>query len=176
MPLFNFIKIVTTGDLVWLGEVDSPQQVWQSIFMDYLDIMPSKNSVYVRQITGEIEHLKTKIDIIQTMLNRLRVSYLPELIPILNEYGFYYAFTPDTMFEDLQNVTAECQQFVVQKGVKEGEYKRFIEGQAKDEAKETDFDEILADLSKHQGYHLRSKDLSVSEFVAIFNQYKKQSE
>lgn len=180
LPLYNFIKVIITGDLKWLskkGEPTSQQlsEAWSAIFMEYCDIAPTNNSTYVVQITREIRHLESKINIIQSIIERLTISYVPELVEILKEYGFYYSFTPDTMYDDLQGVIAESKQFVVQKGVKEGEYQRFLDDQKGDSASENDWDELLSELGKFQGYHLKSKDLSVSEFVGIFNRFKKQN-
>lgn len=177
LPLWNFIKIVITGDLTYLGDgtPEQLQEAWANIFMEYCDIFPSKNSIYVCQLTSEIEHLRTKLEVIQAIIDALSIQYIPDLVLELIDYGFNYPFTPETMLEDLQGVIAESKMFVVQKGVKEGEYKRFLESQKGDPAKESDYDEILSELSKFQGYHLKSKDLSVSEFVAIFNRYNKQA-
>lgn len=180
MPLYNFIKIACTNDLNWLVIEGTPTQLelenaWEAVFTEYSDLSPTPNTTYIVQVTREIRHLETKIAIIQAIIDRFKISYLPELVPILNEYGFYYDFTPETMLSDLQMVIAECSQFVVQKGVKEGELKRFFEGQRGDPAKENDYDEVLSELSKFQGYHLKSKELTVSEFCAIFNRFKRQN-
>lgn len=149
---------------------------WNSVFLEYCDLAPNNNTIYTVQLTREIAHLESKINIIQAIIDRLSVSYISELCDILRDYGFYYEFTPETMFADLQAVVGEAKMFVVQKGVKEGELKRLNDGQQKGEATtEAQYDEILSELSKFQGYHLKSKDLTVSEFCGIFNRYKKQS-
>jgi hypothetical protein len=172
--------VACNNDLKWLiihGEPTQEQltDAWDNIFTEYSDICPTTNSTYIVQITREIKHLETKIAIIQAIIDRFKISYMPELVLILNEYGFYYDFTPETMLSDLQSVIAECSMFVVQKGVKEGELKRFFEGQKGEWASENDYDETLSELSKFQGYHLKSKELTVSEFCAIFNRFKRQN-
>lgn len=180
LPLWNFIQVIVTNSLTPLIRNGNPTdqqlaEAWNNIFTEYCDIYTSTNQTYVLQIQREIRYIESKLDIIQICIDRLKISYYEPAIAELREYGFDYPYTPDTMFEDLQNTVAEAQYLVVQKGVKEGEYAKYLAENAKEEVKETDYDDILSELSKFQGYHLRSKDLSVREYVSIFNRYKKQN-
>lgn len=127
------------------------------------------------QLQREIAHVTTKIQVIQLCIDRLTISYYEPAITELRDYGFNYPYTPETMLDDLQNTVAEAQYLVVQKGVKEGEYKKYIAANAEQEVKETDYDDILTELSRFQGYPLRSRDLTVREYVSIFNRYKKEN-
>lgn len=173
LPLWNFIQILTTGELSYLGNgtPSELQEAWQNIYYEYFDAMPSKKSIYTIQLDAEIKYLESKIDIIQTIFDAFKQMYIPDLIPILNEYGFYYEFTPETMFDDLKKVEAECKSFVVQKEVKKAEYKRFIDEESKKPQSKTNWDDIITELSQFQGYELNEKVLTVSKFVAIFNRY-----
>lgn len=180
LPLWNFIQVITTNSLQPLIIKGNPtdQQLataWSDIFAEYCDIYQSKNQTYVLHLQREIAHLTYKLQVIQVCIDRLIISYYEPAIAELRDYGFNYEYTPDTMLEDLQSTIAEAQYLVVQKGVKEGEYKKYIEANAESEVKETDYDDILGELGKFQGYHIRSKDLSVREYVSIFNRYKKQN-
>lgn len=180
LPLWNFIQVIVTNSLTPLIRKGNPTdkqlaEAWNNIFTEYCDIYTSTNQTYVLQLQREIAHIATKLQVIQICIDRLTISYYEPAIAELREYGFDYPYTPDTMLEDLQNTVAEAQYLVVQKGVKEGEYAKYLAENAKEEVKETDYDDILSELGKFQGYHLRSKDLSVREYVSIFNRYKKQN-
>lgn len=172
MPLYNFIQAIVTGDVVkWVGSIEA----WNDIFIEYSDLMPSKNSTYVVQLRSEISHIKTKIAVIQSIIDVLSKQYISELIPILNEYGFYYEFTTNTMFNDIQSIIAESKQFVVRKRVLEGELERFIEGQKDGKMTQNEWDELITELERFQGYAFDTKILTVSKFVAIFNRYKREN-
>ena len=180
LPLLNFIRVVTSGELTTLTKSGKPTPdqlaiAWNEIFMEYCDLSPSNNQHYVLQVTREIAFLETRIAIIQICINRLVVSYYEPACDILREYDYYHPFTPETMLTDLKNVQAEANNLVVQRDVKKGEYQRYIDSQKGESTKETDFDEILTELSKFQGYHIHSKDITVSEYLGIFNRFKKQN-
>lgn len=180
LPLWNFIQVVTTGTLTPLIISGMPtdaelSEAWNDIFTDYCDMTTSKNQTYVLQLVREIKGIELQITIINTCIERLKLSYLPEVCDILREYGFNYEYTPDTMLNDILSTVAEGSYLSVQLGVKRSEYDKYLASQESQNATENDYDEILSELSKFQGYHLRSKDLSVSEYVSIFNRFKKQN-
>lgn len=180
LPLWNFVQVVTKGELSPLiieGNPSDEQLIaaWDSIFTEYCDIMASKGQTYVLHIQREIKHIESKLTIMQLCIDRLQISYYEPAIEVLKEYGFDYPYTPESMFEDLTNTIAEAQYLIVQKEVKQAEYQKYLEGQKGEIASEQDYIDILSTLSKHQGYPLRIKDLSVREYVSIFNQYKKEN-
>lgn len=180
LTLDRFIEIVTSGLLTPLIKDGNPSEVelneaWESIFNEYCDISNGQSQTYVLQLTREIKYLQWKITIINTIIERLKLSYVPELCDILRDYGFYYDYTPDTMLTDIISTVAEGQFLSVQLGVKKAEYDKYLASNEGKTSTANDYDEILSELSKFQGYHLRAKDLSVSEYVSIFNRFKKQN-
>jgi hypothetical protein len=180
LPLYNFIKVVTTAELHWLikeGEVDDGllSATWNEIYTEYSDIAPSNASTLVFQITRTILHIETKIAVVQSIIERWKICYMPELIPIMHDYGFMYEFTPESMFDDVHKVLQQSQSWVVEKAVKEAELAEYVKNNQGKATTEHDYDDILSELSKFQGFQLHSRNLTVSEFVAILVRFNRQN-
>lgn len=177
MPLYNFIKVITTQDLQWLVIEGSPTQeqlnaAWNEIFMEYCDLSPSPAQQYLFNLTKDIKVIEGRLEVINAVCNQMLIDPRQEYIDILVEYGFYFDYTEETLGNDIEQVLIQARSLLVQRQVKEGEYLRYQEQHKGESITEYDYDEQLAVLSKNQGYQLRSKDLTVTQFVAIFNRFK----
>lgn len=179
LPLFNFIKAVTTGDLVWLVKSGHPsnerlEKAWHEISNEYSELSDSKQASYLLTLLKDFHSLPLKIEIIQAIVDRMRINHDPELAKRLNRLGFRFSYAPgDSLKRELDLTITQAKSLVVKyENTKANLQKLNSEGEP---AQQSDFDDLLAELSKYMGYRLDPKSMSVSEFCAIVKKFKREN-
>lgn len=146
---------------------------WDTLFSEFTVLSESKQSNYLLSLLKEYYAIPNKITIIETIVNALRDRYDPELIRLLRTLGFRHKYDPHGDYiRDLQLTITQSKSLVVRWNDLNTDLKNATEGE-KQEA--NDYDMILSELSKYQGYRLDPKSITVSEFCAIVKRFKKEN-
>ena len=178
LPLINFIKIVCDANRLreWLTITGTPKesdllQAWEKISESYNDLMGDTTQVYLLDLLSQISYLDEKLRIVYNIVAYLSVNRSEGLIKVLQEdLNFNYEYSDESIERDLKATVSEIKIDKVNLELNQNELKEH-----KDKGKpptESDYDSILSTLSKHQGYHIRKQDITVSEFIAILNNFK----
>lgn len=180
LMLYNFIKIVVTKNIrQWLTISGYPSDeqlsdAWNKINESYQDLTEDTDGDYLLGLFTSISMLEGKLAIIYNILAYLEINRSEGLIQVLqDEFGYYYEFSEESIEIDIKSIISELKLDQVNLDLQNKELKEF---QGKGKApNEFDYDSILSTLSKYQGYHIRSKDITVTEFIAILNRFKHEN-
>lgn len=171
LPLNLFIRCIIKSDLSALVISGDPKQedvaqAWASIYNKYLDLNEDTQVMYALQLQKEITLLSSLVTEVETCLFYLSINMFHEgLVRILKQNG--YEYTGDVQI--IRNQLAIKRQALESKSK---EFKDYLAAHEKDEISETYFTKTLIRLAKYQGVALiRSKDISVEEFVVLMKDY-----
>lgn len=178
--LYNFVKSVVTKDLrSWLVISGYPtdeqlMEAWAKINESYQDLTEDTDGDYLLGLFTNISQLEGRLTIVYNILAYLEINRSDALIELLQEeFGFYYEFSEESIVSDIKAIISELKLDQINLDLQNKELKEF---QSKGKApNEFDYDSILSTLSKYQGYHIRSKDITVTEFIAILNRFKHEN-
>lgn len=188
LPLYNFIKIVVTGDLTWLYKTKhkrkflqttdkSLQQTWESIFNEYTSLAGTNASNHLFQLLKELTVIDNKLKIIQHIVMYLGRSYAQDdntqsLVKILRSYGFLFSYSPETIKKDLQLTISSAKRLLIQRQEAEIDYNKAME--SSDKVDEKHYYQALAHLSKFMSFRIDAKATTVIEYLAYLEIYKSQ--
>src|SRR6478736_5037048 len=127
LPLEIFIQILVHDDKTliysrpnkpWYKPVDL-QELWDSIFLEYIELSNDDRSRAVLELQKEIATLSHKLFIIQeavTLLSQIEdvAGYQPT-ISILKTYGFNYQFKNETLINDLRKTVKSAKQLIIKR-------------------------------------------------------------
>lgn len=182
LPLFNFIKIVVYDHLEWLYVepksiwlVDYPKiaAVWEKVFDEYSKLSKNTTSSQVLSLYREISFLNNKLFLIQSLVDYLSKYRSEEMILLLKSQGFHYTYSPETIDNDLKLTISSAKTLVIR--LKQSESDLNDHQGEEESASEQDYIQLLTELGKYQGSRLDPKEISVSEFVAIMNRFKRDN-
>lgn len=187
MPLYNFIKVLTTDNLKWLlsdkdGWRLKPDldEVWERIFMDYTERKKDPNSQQTFEIIKTIRTLEYKIKIAKASIELLaKVDDLSEFKPTISalksETNYYGAFTKQSLAKDLKQCLARLKLMIARHSEAYEEYKSISQDdQAK--AKESDFTEQIVVLEQTFGFFIETRKISVAKYISYLSDYKMKAE
>jgi len=175
-PLAVFIEVLITENPAKLRRWGFPPLVkmaeaWDVIFDEYLrEQDESKYQLLLRRLK-DVAITKNKIRLSIGALQVLELKYNPKLVEVLRLLGYRYKFNPkapEAYFKDLDRVRKEVKNLT--NYVQEAEEK--LRSKEKSAVKEADFDGILVELSRFQGYRMDKKQVTVSEFLQVLKNYK----
>jgi len=178
LPLYLFIKVLTTGELIHLVQRGKPKkeqlkEAWDKIFAEYSALSENKQNNYLLSLLRDYYSIPNKIVIIQTIVDELSKGYNKELTDKLRELGFRHAYRPETYMQDLKITVTQAKGLILKYKTCYDDLERLQEKNSK--AEPTDYDLILSELSKYQGYRLDPKQITVSEFCAIVKRFKQDN-
>lgn len=104
----------------------------------------------------------------------MRERFDADLVRLLRTLGFRHKYDPESesYIRDLQLTITQSKTLVV----RWNDLNTDIANATKEETNEAnDYDGILSELSKYQGYRLDPKLITVSEFCAIVKRFKKEN-
>jgi len=186
LPLYNFIKIVVTNDKNWLySEHKMPwlksadlESIWENIFNEYSELSNDKHGKAVFSITKTLTVLNGKIWVIEQCLSLLQsvssvgdVKDYAETIQTLKSYGFNYEWLNITLDDDIRKTKSSMKRIVLERNDAQKSYENLQSDNSK-QATEADFDILIGQLSKFQGYYIDKKVITVAEYIsyiAAFN-------
>lgn len=176
LPLDIFLNILYTDNVSKLKK--SPlffvskkklKKVWGDIYDEYSDLSKSEGTTAFFQLLKQKTTLQNKIFITQTCIDSLKENYSEELVKVLKKLGYNFKFTRETLASDLKKVVAKSKPLLIRLKKLEENITPYLNAE---DLKKSDFEDILVSLSKFQGYRLDKKQITVSEFVNILNNYK----
>lgn len=185
LPLLNFIKILTKGDLRqlysdkdnWLMKPDL-EAIWDDIFMEYTELSNDTQNTHIFNLIKDIHFLKNKIDLIDLIIDTLtRVDDLSKFQPMIKDLkslaGVYLPFTEGSLLKDLITTKNKAKSYLMKYKELILEYKSLAEvEQAK--ATEMDYMEQVSFLKSSDGLGVSFdiKNISVMEYIAFTKQLK----
>jgi hypothetical protein len=175
-PLKVFIDIVITGDVKYLKRWGYVQRralavAWDDIFDDYLKESNEAQYVILLRRLKDVAMTKNKIRLTLYAVNNLELRYNKGLVELLNKLGYRHRFDPlkpEEYYQDLIRVHKDVKNLITT--VEEMDEK--LNGDKNNAVKETDFDSLLVELGRFQGYRLQKNSLTVSEYLQILKNYK----
>lgn len=182
LPLEIFIQILVHDDKSLLySRPNKPwykpvylQELWDSIFMEYIELSNDDRSKAILELQKEIATLSHKLFIIQqsvTLLSQIQdVSGYQLTIGILKTYGFNYKFTNETLINDLRKTVKSAKQLII----KRDQFKSELEDINKNEqekATEKDFYVHLANISEAMGFAVDPKNTTVMQYIGYLDRF-----
>lgn len=178
LSLYLFVKVLTTSETKWLIKSGKPtdkqlKEAWDKIFAEYSLLSENKQQNYLLNLLREYYTIPNRLAIIQTIVDNLAIKYDEDLINLLRQLGFRHSYTPDTMSKDLQLTVTQSKGLILKHRALYDDLERLQSTSTK--AESNDYDIILSELSKYQGYRLDPKQITVSEFCAIVKNFKRDN-
>lgn len=176
LPLYNFIQILVTGDLNYLliqGSRKNLKSIWGAIYSEYCTISSNDGQMEVLNILKQLTYTGNKIYMISTILESLNSGYNEELASKLQFLGINVLIDTkdsETYQNSLKRIASLLKNMIFSYDKLKEDFQKIS---SKNDVKKSDYDNLLTELSKYQGYRLDSKVVSVSEFVSILNSYLK---
>lgn len=189
LPLNIFIECLIDGNLTKLvikGRADGDKLAiaWGTIYYEYISLNQSPESEYIHKLQTDISLLNDEIQNVETCLIYLSPEYINlckgrhiEIIDLLKYYG--YRQTIDINSDYSKVLIGIQNQLAPKKMRRDGKVKEldeYIKAKAKDTITRSYFDNILIKLSRFQGYHVRAKDVTVTEYIMLLKDYIKSFE
>lgn len=185
LPLNKFMWCMVKGNVWHLMKPKQPrvskkilEPVWNEIFYEYMDMVKDPMHTKMLVLMKEITRLDTHFVLVYETCRQLNLHYYKPLVESLQKLGYRYKYDPS----DRQKYRKELDLTISQSKsyrLKAEQYRKDLEELKSDKGKKTnesDYETILAELSKFQGYRLDPNVITVAEFVAITNRYKKHME
>lgn len=180
LPYDSFIHIITGEDLKPLVISGEPSVVdlvtaWDNISDEYGTAIKSGKSKSVFAAYKKVVRLEGKTKLVDASLFYLTEMYDEEIATILHENG-YLLITPNPDREKylkmIDRVRTQAKTLVVKLNQAVAQYKLLSpDNEMKVERDYQSYIDELAILSKHQGYALRAKEITVLEYCAVVNAY-----
>jgi len=194
LPYENFVLVLTEGELAPLiisGEppIDELVLAWQNITEEYSDAIRVGKSKNVFDCLKKIERTRTHIKIIESAAQYLQqraefvkehlpwetnIYHDPEVASSVSELG-YTLIKPAESFEEyltqIERVRTEARTLVVLLQQYENEF-RILSPDS--EAVKRDYQSYMRELvmlSRFQGYPLKAKEITVSDYCNIINAF-----
>lgn len=178
LTLYLFIQVLTTGEQRWLTKSGKPtkeqlKSAWDQIFSQYTEVSESKQTNYLLSLLREYYSIPNKIQIIQTIVDNLSKRYDPDLIAKLRLLGFRHPYTEESYMRDLKITVTQAKGLILKYRTLYDDLQKIQSDDSK--ADPNDYDLILSELSKYQGYRLDPKIITVAEFCAIVKRFKQEN-
>lgn len=181
LPLDKFINCYVDGDLSSLiihGEY-SPEQLsdqWEDILLEYVELSASAESLYSIRIQSEINLLHDKVTRVQEVIFMLSPAMFlllggreNELVDILRYYGFKQTINFKSDYTRvLTAIDTRLAPFKTRLESRINEYTDYLKAQTTGKPTRKVFDTNLVRMSRFQGYAVRAKEITVSEYLMIF--------
>lgn len=168
LKLSKFIDVIITGDLSRLGKLEDPEQAWQDIYSEYVEMSQDQQSSRALTLANQISYYTNRINITNEAVNYLaNRGYVAEICDGLKQMGYRLAFNPNNLQADLTRVISLSKSDHVKLQHATEQYNKIVKN---DGAKTTKFDwiQILTALAKHRGVVSISPDaITVAEYIAM---------
>lgn len=178
LPLKKFIRIILSGDVSHLrksgwAKNDVLEAAWLTIFIEYLDLTKDPRQAQLLAIMREITVSNTRAVLVYHICRQLSINPHPSLAEQLRRMGFRYDYDLNDRIKRKRAIDATIAQVRLLSHQVE-QRKKDLEHLQKSgkEVTEADYEKLLTELSKFQGYRLDSRLVTVSEFASIVKRYK----
>lgn len=170
LPLHNFIMCANNGDLKQMHKSgiyfkECARKKWEEILTEY-STLTGRNQDGILAIVRYIAFLENKINLIYYCLRSLQKNYNQKLADELNGLGLKVKIKRINISQGIRIAVSEVkrmEQSILDKN-------KELEGLNKNG---NDFESLLIDLSKYQGYQIDTRKTTVYEFCKLTDKYKK---
>jgi hypothetical protein len=181
LPLNIFIDCLIDNDLSGLvirGR-PTPEQLsaaWEDIYIEYIDLSQSAESLYSIRIQAEVTLLSDEIKRVEEILYFLSPEMLPflngrenELVEILRSYGYKQRFDFTTDYsKTIIAIRGRLNPKKLRLDSRLKEMGEYVKSKSNGKPSRSVFDTNLVRMSRFQGYSIRAKEITVAEYVMIF--------
>ncbi|MEJ6980738.1 hypothetical protein WG906_09780 [Pedobacter sp. P351] len=164
MPLYSFIKVLTSGDKSLMGK-GSPVQLeeaWQTILNEFSAIASEATQGSVLAIVKNISMSNNNLKIIELIAEPLKRSYDPALCDSINQMGYDYKYNEQTKEQDLNLIIDAIKAAVVDLDKPSTQHS---------DPNPSSYYSLLSDLSNFIGDSIDDKTISLFRFVELMNKY-----
>lgn len=187
LPMVRFIACVSGEDFKPLHKPGSPPatpeqlaKAWDLIFYEYVDLVKDPDQLYALGLMRDIAVLESDLRLTAAMITFLSMRFSEEVQASLRKMGYRCSLKEG----DHGHNTNELERLIKQRKARIltlSQRKNQLETHQSKQKKQgksepADYDKILTELSAFQGYRLDPAYITVSEYVAISNRYKKHVE
>lgn len=186
LPLTRFIWCLVQGDVWHLmkpgrAKVSKAflEEVWENIFYEYLAICKDDKHTQVITLMKEITRMNTRFILIYEIVRQLKMRYNSGLVEQLKRLGFkrftYDHSDYDQYRKELDLTLSQAKVSLIRTEQKQKELEA-LQPKGKGKKHDPDYEALLVELSKFQGYRIDPDVVTVAEFVAISNRYRAHME
>lgn len=186
LPIFYFNEVQETGDIRYLLKLKDYEELpekydkralkeaWQEINFEYAELGLEDSENRLRfSIDKQIKRLEFEFEHIQMCLDFLQHGWDDEIVKLIKGYpsfsSKYKLIKQKPLFPQLERIQKQSKNYISRINMKKAEFKA-LNPDNKNTKKQT-LAEIAAILSKHVGYHLDTKKITVIEWQGIINNY-----
>ena len=146
---------------------------WEKIYNEYIELSKDRAQGYLLSCFKDISFYGNKLYLIETIVNQLMIQRSQALIDELHAMGFrmqYDVFGSERYMFELRNTVTQSKQLIFRLNQR----KLDLEQLKKNDGgkKDNEYDFLLTELGKFQGYRIDPHTTTVSEFCAIVNRFK----
>lgn len=175
LPLNRFIDCLIDKDfekLLKYGKASKSQllSAFEEIFIEYCELSNTVHFKKLITLTREIGQMKSKLMAIETCVYVLTYQYSYYCVTVLKKLGYKYEFNYekiDSFIEDLKKVATNKKSIELSIQQKEKQLNELKDVAGGVEVDKIYFDKQLIMLSKHNGYHVKKTEVTVSEYLAM---------
>lgn len=184
LPLERFITCICDKDLTALvisGNATGEELVsaWNDIYDQYVIAVNDKEQQYILRLTKEINCLEFDYKLIGLCVTRLEIEHSEEVLGILKKLvPTNLKFNPadiEQYKKDLSLIISKSKRMIVEIENKRGELGRLAPEKG-ERVNRSEFDKMIVRASKYMQYKIDKKATTVSEFVQIIDEMRKEAD
>lgn len=159
------------------------REVWDNIFMDYLDLMDNNKTKLLAKSIKDIARNEAKLMVIELALRVLSHHYefIGEenyliCVKNLKDYGYDYEYPRDdeARMKDLERVRSVSKMAIIKLQSDRANYDKLLNENQNKVVRESDFNETFIALSKFMGYSVKPQTTTVSEYCGMIKTISKK--
>lgn len=164
LPMLNFIRVTTTGDLKHLGRCADPEALWETIHSEYTEMSGDASNQQGLTLAKQITVLTNRINITNVIVDYLLLrGRVDELVQELVNMGYRISFTD--LQADLARVVSLSKSDHVKLNATTSAYEKLGTGE---KTTEKDWYRMLGALAKHRGVVVINPALiTVTEYIVM---------
>lgn len=179
LPLRRFIQCLVTGDTRYLikrkGVIkgEATEDLWVKIFTEYLDLTKDPRQSQLLAFMREYQSYSMRACLVYQICRQLSQRPHQSLADQLRRMGFRYSYDLNDrakMRRALDATIAQARLLTHQAEQRKKDLEHLQKGGK--EVTNADYDQLITELSKFQGYRLDPNKVTVSEFASIVQRYK----
>jgi len=175
LPANLFIEIDCSGDrtpLIIEGEASAEEleEAWENLLAEYLDAKDGEEGQERVRTAGEAEELVLQILTCETLLKALPLDDTGKVAEELRAHGLDYAFTPESMEEDVRKCETEMRGWKLRIDILK---KQAQAGDGEEPKGRTygDYERVLSILSTHHKRELNPAEFNTLRFAIMQRDY-----
>jgi len=175
----DFLNVITNGELAPLiisgtPPIDELITAWETITEEYAEAIKNNRSRSVFDCYKKIVRLQAQIQIIDAGLMFLEKQFDEEIAAVIANMGYTmitYDEDTEVYLNRIKRVRTEAKTLIVLLNMAVSEYKILAPDGKAASTNYQDYINELAMLSKHMGYSIKAKEITVLEYCSIVNSF-----